>query len=201
MVGVAPGHPGGLAGPVAVAAGRGQRARVAEHVKGGQALVAVDPRQVHRAPAGGVGQLGRGGQLGGLEAGLVVAVAPQQAVGGGGRGRPDPVQQLGHGPGLAQVGAVVGQAGGRQVDMGVDEPRHQGGVAQVDHQVGAEGGHLGGRDDRGDAPALDGHGQVEAAAQGVAETVAGVVEARPGSAPDGVGDDREAGHGRMNLLG
>ncbi len=96
---------------------------------------------------------------------------------------------------------MVGQAGGGQVHVGVDEPGHQGGVAQVDHPVGAEGGHLGGRDDRGDAPALDGHGQVEAAAEGVAEAVAGVVEAGPGRAPDGVGDDREAGHGLRNLLG
>ncbi len=96
---------------------------------------------------------------------------------------------------------MVGQAGGGQVDVGVDEPRHQGGVAQVDHPVGPEGGDLGGRDDGGDAPALHGHGQVEAAAEGVAEAVAGVVEAGPGCAPDGVGDDREAGHGRKNLLG
>ena len=68
---------------------------------------------------------------------------------------------------------MVGQAGGGQVDVGVDEPRHQGGVAQVDHPVGPEGGDLGGRDDGGDAPALHGHGQVEAAAEGVAEAVAG----------------------------
>jgi hypothetical protein len=27
------------------------------------------------------------------------------------------------------------------------------------------------------------------------------VEAGPGSAPHGMGDDREAGHGRVNLLG
>ena len=75
---------------------------------------------------------------------------------------------------------MAGQAGGRQVDVGVDEPGHQGGVAQVDHPVGREGGHLGGRDHGGDAPALDGHGQVEAAAEGVAEAVAWVVEAGPG---------------------
>ena len=200
VVGVAPGHPGGLAGLVAGAAGRLQGPRVAEHVKGGQALVAVDPRQVDRAAAGRCGQVGRRGQLGALEAGLVVAVAPEQAARPvPGRGRPDPVQQLGHRAGRVQVGAVVGQAGGGQVHVGVDEPGHQGGVAQVDHLVGAEGGHLGGRDDRGDAPALDGHGQVEPAAEGVAEAVAGVVEAGPGRAPDGVGDDREAGHGLRNL--
>ena len=96
---------------------------------------------------------------------------------------------------------MAGQAGGRQVDVGVDEPGHQGGVAQVDHPVGPEGGHLGGRDHGGDAPALDGHGQVEAAAEAVTEAVAWVVEAGPGCAPDGVGDDREAGHGLGNLLG
>jgi hypothetical protein len=163
--------------------------------------VAVHPRQVDRAAAGRLGQLGRRGQLGGVEAGLVVAVAPQQAVGRPGRGRPDPVEDLGHRAGLAQVGPVVGQAGGRQVHVGVHEPGHQGGVAQVNDPVGPEGGDLGGRDDGGDAPALDGHGQVEAAAEGVAEAVAGVVEAGPGRAPDGVGDDREAGHGRVNLLG
>jgi hypothetical protein len=96
---------------------------------------------------------------------------------------------------------VVDQAGGGQVHVGVDEPGHQGDLAQVDHPVRAQGGHLGGRHDRGDAAALDGHGQVGAAAEGVAEAVAGVVEARPGCAPDGVGDDREAGHGRTNLPG
>ena len=152
------------------------------------------------APTGGL--LGRGGKLGDLEAGLVVAVAPEQAVGAvAGRGRPDPLQQLGHRAGLAQVGAVAGQAGGRQVHVGVDEPGHQGGVAQVDHPVGAEGGDLGRRDHGGDAAALDGHGKIQAAAKGVAEAVAWVVEARAGRPPDGVGDDREAGHGLGNLLG
>jgi hypothetical protein len=87
------------------------------------------------------------------------------------------------------------------VDVGVHEPGHEGGVAQVDHPVGPERAGLGGRDDGGDPAALHGHGQVEAAAEGVAEPVAGVVEAGPGRAPDGVGDDREAGHERVNLLG